>query len=290
MSTLAERSVLMRLSIGLPGEARQDKSLTADVKSEHALGSGAGKWVKTLYPPEALEPIKKLDNEAREYHATVTLPYDAGIGILPAALIQEYSDKMRQFAGERAHLVESHFLAKYDQWVDWARVQHNGTFDASLYPGAEALREKFSFRAEPTPVPGSEQFSAAVASLLGTDVEGVNQRVAEATLDAQRELMRRLMEPVAAMAKKLAEEPKTKADGTVKDITFRDSLVGNLKAIVDLAPKLNLTGDAQIDAFIVEIEPLTRYSPQVLRDDKGTRAEARQAAEALLQKLSGYQV
>ena len=65
---LAERAVLMRLSIGLPGEARQDSGLTDDVKREHALGSGAGKWIKSLFPPEALQKIKKLDNEARAYH------------------------------------------------------------------------------------------------------------------------------------------------------------------------------------------------------------------------------
>ena len=52
---LAERAILMRLSISLPGEARQDPALTSDVKREHALGSGAGKWIKSLYPPDALK-------------------------------------------------------------------------------------------------------------------------------------------------------------------------------------------------------------------------------------------
>jgi hypothetical protein len=286
-SSLGQRAVLMRLSMGLPGEHRQDPELTGEVKQSHSLGRAAGNWIKTLYPPEALAPIKKLDNEARAYHATVTLPFDAGIGILPAGLIAEHGDKMRQFKGERDHLVESHFLANYSQWVDWARGQHNGTFDPDLYPGAAELRGKFYFRTEPLPVPDIEHFTGTVASLLGTDLESVNLRVRDAELEAQRELLRRIMAPVDAMAKKLAESPK---DGKASPV-FRDSLVGNVREIAALAPKLNLAGDAQIDAWCKDIaNALGKSDPDALRKDGKLRAAVAADAAAMLKRLSGYTI
>lgn len=136
---LAERAVLMRMSAGLPGKNRTDKQLSASVKTEHGLGEKSGRWIKQKYPEWALEPLEKVVTAARTYHARVTLPFDAGIGILPAAVIQDYGSRMRQFKGEFDALIQSHFVARYSEMVDWARREHNGTFDASDYPDVDTL-------------------------------------------------------------------------------------------------------------------------------------------------------
>jgi hypothetical protein len=282
---LAERAILMRMSAGLPGKNRTDKALSASVKADHGLGVKSGRWIKTKYPDWALEPLEKLVTEARAYHAAVTLPFDNGIGILPAALIKEYGDKMRQFKGQFENLVQSHFVPKYPEMIDWAKAEHNGTFDASDYPAVESLLEAFYFKTEPLPVPDAGHFTGTMSSLLGVDAEGVNIRVADAMTEAQRELMRRMIEPVSAMAAKLAEAPKAGKE----DICFRDSLIGNVQQIAEMVPKLNICGDAALDAFAAEMLALTRYTPSVLRDDKATRSEAAKLADALTKRLSGYQ-
>lgn len=311
MNTLAERAVLMRLALGLPGETRQDAKLTSEVKFDHGLGEDLGNWIKRLYPPAALAEVKKLDNEVRAYHANLTLPFDKGIGILPAALIAEYGDRMRELKNRR-EMLRDEFLRDPERWIVWAVQKHNGAFDPSLYPGcwsvepvieaatgkpyrfdAEEFKrvmfQRFDFQTQPLPVPHADHFCGTVASLLGTDVAMVDQRVREAELEGQRELMRRMLEPVANMAKKLAEDPKLKKNGKVaEDIVFRDSMVGNLVDICRIAPALNIGCDPVIDGFIAEIEALTRYTPEVLRDDKATRAEAQKKADDIMKRLSGY--
>ncbi len=312
MNKLAERAVLMRFSAGLPGKHRGDKKTTAEVKAEKNLGKDSGKWVKDLYPEHALKALSQKQGEARAYHDSVTLPFGvkgddagddsktpaiAGIGILPAALIMEYGDKMRVFRDEVQSLLESGFLANPEQWISWARQEHNGTFDPANYPGCsadafdadkfrEVMRKKVYLRTEPLPVPDAEHFSAMVGSLLGTDVESVNIRVRDSATEAARELMRRLTEPVRAMAVKLAEAPKEGKDCPI----FRDTLVGNIQDIAKLAPVLNLTGDAQIDAFTKEVEALTRYSPDVLRSDEFTRKEAARKADEIAKRMSSYKL
>ena len=275
---LSQKAVLMQLSLGMPGKARKDKDLTESVKSQHGMGENSGKWIKELYPDEALEPIEKLDNEIRSYFREVTLPFDAGIGILPAALIAECGDKMREFKGKRENLVETHFLARYSEWVAWARQAHNGTFDESLYPGADALRDKFKMALNPLPVPDVAHFESTVASLLGTDLESIEARVKSATDEAQKELYRRIMEPVAHMVKTLSKESPR----------IYNTLLGNIADICRLAPKLNLQGDPELDKLVAEVETLTRFSADTLRTDQATRDEARAKAEAVLSKLSGY--
>lgn len=300
MDTLSKRAVLMRLTAGLPGEQRQDPGLTSEVKSDKGLGQASGRWVKNLYPVSALAAVKKLDNEARAFHNAVTLPFDMGIGILPVALIQEYAEKMRGFCGLR-EVLRDEFLSDPQKWIDWAVNEHNGTFDPSNYPGCtkdgeswvvdvaefkKVMGAKFHFETAPLPVPKSEHFEDTVASLLGTDTQSVNIRVKDAAEEAQKELLRRIIEPVSAMAAKLAEQPK----GTREDIVFRDTLIGNVIEIGKLGPKLNLIGDPQIDSFCKECEALSRFTPETLRKDKAVRTEAQKAAAALVERLSGYKL
>lgn len=296
MSQLKERAVLMKFSAGLPGEQRQDNQLTEDVKREKSLGQRSGKWEKFLYPPEALKDIKAKQNEARQYHGAVTLPFDTGIGILPAPLIKDYGDRMREFKGQIEFLVESQFLANPDQWINWAKVSHNGTFNPDNYPGCKrdaagqvtldadefrrVMREKFYFTCEPIPVPDASHFTNTVASLLGTDLQSVNQRVTDAASEAQRELMRRIMDPVKHMAETLGKE---------KPRIF-DTLIGNIKEICKLAPALNLADDPKLNQLVREVESLTRYAPDTLRESESTRAEAKKAAEAMIGRLAGYKL
>jgi hypothetical protein len=279
-NSLKENAILMRLSLGLPGEQRNDRSLTEKVKSEHGLGLRAGKWDKFIYPTEALLPIKQLDSKARAYHDAVTLPFDSGVGILPGALIMEYGERMRDFCDQRKHLVQSHFLNQYDRWIEWAKTEHNGSFDASLYPGASVIAAKFYFRTEPLPVPDGTHFSNTMASLLGTDTEAVNRRVADAGKEAQRELLRRMIEPVAHMAKTLSkEEPR-----------IFDTLISNIEDIVRVAPALNLSGDPQIDAFTKEMKALAVVKPDHLRESKEARAMCATRAAEVFQRLSAYKL
>lgn len=283
---MAERAVLMRMSAGLPGKARTDKGLSASVKSEHGLGQKAGRWIKTKYPDWALEPLEKLVTEARGYHALVTLPFDSGIGILPAALIKDYADKMRQYRGEFENLVQSHFVPKYPEMIAWARAEHNGTFDVEDYPPVERLLGSFYFKTEPLPVPDAAHFEGTMSSLLGVDADGVNVRVQDAMQEAQRELMRRMIDPVKAMATKLSESPKEGKE----DICFRDTLVGNVEEIAGLVPKLNIAGDPEIDRFAADLLKLVAAKPQQLRDDKALRANVAKEAAEIMQRLSGYKL
>lgn len=282
---LAERAVLMRLSVGLPGKNRKDRQLTENVKSEHSLGRRAGSWIKQKYPDWALEPLEKLVNEARAYHSEVTLVFDAGIGILPGPLIMDYGDKMREFKGRFDNLRDSHFRVKYPEMIDWAKVEHNGTFEADDYPPVEDLMDSFYFKTEPLPVPDAGHFERTMKSLLGVDAEGIDVRVQDAMEEAQKELMRRLIEPVRAMASKLAEPQKEGKDCPV----FRDTLVGNIRQIVKLAPKLNIAGDPQIDAFVKEVKSsLALVEPAILRADVGARSAVARTADEIAKRMAAY--
>lgn len=332
-SYLQQNSVLYRFSAGCPGKSRKDRRTTEEVKVEKALGANAGKWVADLYPPGAMQAIESKQDEARSYHEFVTFPFgvkgedpdasengDTAVdgkkakvkgkaiaGILPACLIMEYGDKMRQFKGEMEVLV-AEFLKDPQQWVDWAMKEHNGTFEPKNYPGCtrdkvtgaitfdpevyrKKMAAKFYLTWEPLPVPDSQHFTAEVSALLGQDAKSVDLRIADAQTEAKRELLRRILEPVAAMAAKLVEEPKKdKKTGLPKeDIIFRDTLITNISDIVKMVPKMNLSGDPGVERLAADVEAnLTRYTAKTLREDKAIRKQVADSAADLVKRLSGY--
>lgn len=295
-TTLQERAVLMRASFGLPGEQRQDRTITAEVQHEKKLGARAGKWDKFLYPQGALAPIKTAHNALRAFHNAVTLPFDNGIGILPGKLIPEYREKFR-LATANIDLLVQEFLDKGQHWINWAKGAHNGTFDPDNYPGckreadgsisfdqsvwAQAMREKFYVRTEPIPVPDSTHFASTVAELLGTDTESVNERVRDAAREAQSEVLKRVLEPVKHMAETLGKDKPR----------IYDTLITNIKDICRIAPALNLADDPELNKIVGEVaSECTKYTAEELRDNKSVQDKARAAAEAMVKRLSGYKL
>jgi hypothetical protein len=275
---LSEKAVLARLSSSLPGEARQDKALTREVQDAHSMGKEAGRWVKRLFPPVALEKVKVVVGEARTAHYKLTLPWDdAGFRILPTSTYLDYQEAMRQFKAQFATERDA-FDARWEDWIAWARTEQNGSFDITLYDRAKC-RDHFEMKADFQPIPSGSDFRVALQSedvaIMRKDLDG---RMDEAVKAAQADLWRRLAEPLGHMVQKL-KDPKG---------IFRDTLVTNLQDIVEMIPKLNLTGDAKLAAFAQEVDDkLLGVSPETLRKQPIARNATAQAAEEILARVNG---
>lgn len=326
---LAQNCVMVKFSKPCIGETRLDRRTTEEIKRDKSLGANAGNWDTRLWEPNKLAGIKTLQNEAQAYHDRMTFPFGFSTekkesiapaddkvrerrnctvaSLLPALLYKEYMDQVREYQSKLSVLVDE-FLADPQSLVDWAVLQHNGTFDPRNYPGVTKdsvtgkwvvdadvfrarLRNRFAIEAHVMPVPGSNQYEDNIKALLGVDAQGIDNRVRDAEQDAQRELLKRMIDPIQHMASKLAGQCchcsncKGKASKTQN---FKDTLVSNVQEIAQLVPKMNLTGDPELNRFASEMEALTRYTPDALRDNKATRDEAASKAAELLKKLSGY--
>jgi hypothetical protein len=69
---------------------------------------------------------------------------------------------------------------------------------------------------------------------------------------------------------------------------FRDSLVENVRAIVRLAPALNLMDDPRIAELCADIERhLTAHDPEQLRNSARLRESVADEADAILRRMQG---
>ena len=267
-------ALLVKLSIGIFSNSRQDPEITQDVKKRRKLGIGAGKWVKYKLPDKCLEPLRKFAGEVRTWHYNHTSPWEEGYRLLGAKLNEKYEQQMVKFAARFYELVEQ-FLKQYPQYIEAAKTMHGPTFELSDYPSRGAMKAQFHIGREYYPVPKPEHFNAGMQELYGTALTAITEKKIG---DAVTDTWGRLMKPVLDMAQKLSSPEKI----------FRDTLVENVKEMVALVPELNLTDDPKLmeAALIIEKE-LAALDVEKLREDKVVRKDAAEKAKNILARFGG---
>lgn len=266
------KAVLVRLSISIFANTRQDPDITNEVRTRKKLGIGAGKWVRHIFPQEALKDIRAKGGVFRRQHYDLTLPWDDGCRLLPANAHAHYSNQY-EIGRTNYFAARDAFGNTYDHWCAESKTMHGKSFDPSLYPKWAKMRDLFSFNVEFLPMPKASHFitsgiAADAVEEMRQSLEAANQIRVEA---AVKDIWTRLLEPVKKIADALCD----------KETIFRDTLVENVKEIVALVPSLNLTNDVALRALATEIE--TKFSAldvEALRTNPVVRREvASQAKE-----------
>jgi len=280
MSNILTKAMLVKLSISQYNPRRADDVITREVLENHKTNRDAGIWVKNIIDPKTLSDVNSTAMQARSTHYRLSLPWaDDGWRILPTVMYTKYQDEVRDRKKEFDQAV-SEFINKYPQFVEDARKVLNGMFNEKDYPSIMALREKFGINVNFQPLPCGSDFRVSLeGDELSAMKSDVDQRVKDAVETAMKDLWVRLAQPIKSMAEKLREADKV----------FRNSLIENVKEIVDLIPSLNVTGNAELAKIAKECSAqLICHTAEDLRDNKEMRKEVQQAAEKLLKKMEGY--
>jgi hypothetical protein len=281
--SISSKAMLVSLSINLWTARRVDQKATQTVIDRHKVDRGAGRYNKCLINTEAdvFRAVQQAATEAREWHYAHTLPWaHKGAQILPAAEYLEYADRMRQYR-EGFEEAVAKFVRDYPALKAEARRKLNGLFREDEYPSPREIERKYGFEYTFLPVPDAgnvliDMVTKDVTAKVKADTE---RTVREATEQAMRDLWERLHEPVKNMAVALADPERR----------FHDTLVENVREVVEVLPRLNLTDDPQLAAMGEEVKKaLTKHRPQTLRDDGAKRAAAARRAKELTEKMAAF--
>jgi hypothetical protein len=170
----------------------------------------------------------------------MTLPWDDnGYRVLPAAAYMDHTEKTRELSNRFTPPVEASGR-QFGQFVQEAKVRLGGLFRSADYPAPEELCSKFSFETKVMPLPDAGDFRVTLGDEEKERIKRQITAAVEASLQvASRELWQRLYEVVSHLAERL-QAYKVTEKGV--EHPFRDSLVTNLVKLVDVLPKLNVTG------------------------------------------------
>ena len=101
------------------------------------------------------------------------------------------------------------------------------------------------------------------------------------------DLYRRFGEAVERVSERLQE------DDNGKPLVFRDSMISNIRDLVDVVPRLNIFGDDELARLCEQVkEKIASVEPDSLRPSKSfdpiARARVKRDADELMEKFAGY--
>jgi hypothetical protein len=272
---IQSKAMLTRLSISQWTARKYDKSVSSEVEKAHSAHD-AGRFNKLLVNKSLLEPISKLTGVIRTFHYHTTLPWsDGGDRLLPSILFMQYTQQMRAYKAEFAKLV-SEFAHSYPTEVQAARNRLGTMYNPADYPDVSEMYARFDVTTEFIPIPDAKDFRVDVSAEAADEIrqqitESVNMRQVEAVRDCYK----RVREVVSKLYDRLS----------IEDAVFKDSLVSNAQALMDVLPGLNITQDPELDALHTEISATLLVSPNTLRNDPATRENTAKIAKTILDRM-----
>lgn len=287
--TLGERAMLASLTItGWAGRAT-DKAAAEFTAQHYQANADWTRFTKRLIRSEALKAIKAAEAAARATHKRLTLPWsEKDQRILPGPALQEYMADMGKHRDDRDAAVDT-LIGEYEALKAEARRELGGLYNEDDYPSSADLQAKFTFDTELTALDTTGDFRVAMGDEERAKLQQQITERTEARLSlAMSDVYRRLHEVVAHMAERLhAYKPKTSDDDRVEN-PFREATLMNVRDIVDLLPKLNITNDPALDKLAADVRArLLAVDAKELRTDEAKRAEVAAAADDIAAAMAG---
>lgn len=287
-SLLATRAVIVSLKISQWDGHRLDRTITREINEAKNASADAGRYNKKLLPKEALEGIQSVVSETRADFIARTLPWiDKGGRIMA---IEAHMAHMRWVSAQKAKFERevANFVAAYPAYLASAPARLGKAFRPDDYPTAGEIEKKFSMEVVTMPVPTGDDFRAQISEAQADQIRSqIEEHVAKATGTAVREVYERIAKVVGRMVERLEAYKPAGRRGQKTEGVFRDSLVENVRDLIDIMPSLNITGDPALAEMAKRMRPLVQHSAETLRVDTGKRRDVAAEAQAILDSVAG---
>ena len=235
---LTHDAMLVSLRISAWSGRQYDRKASNQVAIHHDASANAGRYNKRLLPKSAFATITATMSAARTDHYANTLPWDdQGNRLLPVANYDHYTALFDQYR-ETIIRNRTRFIEDYDLNIAQAQLELGRLYNPDEYPTKEALQAKFDIKYRVLPVPDADHF---IAKLAVDDTERVK-------LDIESQIQERLGQAVTDLYHRLAESvehvsERLTTDDQGKPLIFRNSMIDNIRDLVDIVPRLNIFQD-----------------------------------------------
>lgn len=278
--SISSSAMLVDLNISLWTGRKLDRDVSAEIDHVKSATTRAGNYHKKLFADEPLfDAITKHAGNVRTFHYHATMPWsDSGQRLLTTPMYFDYNSYMTNEQQKFYDLVK----ACYHDWhnmVIRAQTKLGKLFNIEDYPDREEMLTRYAFRIKYSPVPEVGDFRVDVGNEALTYLQESYQEQYRQQLEgAYQDVWARLHQALTNMSSKLA--------GRDKQI-FRDTLVTNVREIVDLLGRFNITDDPKMrDAERKVRFALMGVTPEGLREDTEFRLDVKAKVDELLGEMT----
>jgi hypothetical protein len=277
--------ILVKTSIGVYSGRRKVEELSEEIETNHKTADGVADAFLRVLPKEVPKEIQKIASAARQELKLHSHPWDTGWFLIRATEYDNLRTSLEESKRKFDALVKKTVIDGYGDLEQKARKALNGLFATVGFPTKEELKKRYYFEIKRQPLadPNDIRLKHLPASAIREIQMEVSEVYKQKIVAAQENLMERLRQAVARVRATMT------ADKDGKDKTFRDSLINNIKELLEIVPTLNLLGDPKIEGFCERIKSeLAGLKPDDLRKDKALREKTEKVAASLLNDLKAY--
>ena len=257
-----QKGCLVQMSVSKWGGVKKiDKSKIANM-----VHRTEADWVtatKKLVDPESLKPICKISNSARNWLATLSLPFPiAGMVFIPKNLINEVDQKLSEFQSKYNEAVQD-FVQDYNYLRETARSYLDELFNEVDYPIDIAKKFNFTWRFVILDIPNGEH------RLLAPEVYAREQEKFIQTIDEARGMaIEALREEFAQMVERITDR-FTQPD-TGKPKVFKNATVESFYGFFQTFKDRNIFEDDQLTDLVNRAQAVLKGSSadQIRSNDK----------------------
>jgi hypothetical protein len=282
-SPLKRKATLVSVTCGVWSARKYDRKVTRKTNAQYAATDDAGRYNKLLIQKERLTRITSLATQARTLLYSMTQPWaQEGPRILPNVLYQKFANAFRDIKREFDAAADD-FERDYPAYIKERRKQLNGMFDPADYPPESEIRSKFVLKFGQTAISDDEDFRTELDDEITEDIRAeIAANIKESVNAAKADTIKRVIEVVGHMANKLAEASARDEDDEERKF-FKNSLVENVRELVELLPAFNLTNDPKLTKLTNRMaKELCIEDAKVLRDNPKARETVQKSAEEIL--------
>lgn len=284
--TLQNNYLLIDMSIRSWSGKRTDKAASRELLEQKESTSDGGAFVKNLLASAGTElaAVHKQAAALRHFVYSRTLPWTSsadgaqrGERLIASAVAMEFLQEMKGKKADYNAAVQA-LVAVWDERVQQAIANLGKLGNSEDYPSAAALPKLFSTHIDMRPIPMIADFErlnipVQLAKGLGQLHDQSARQKVQAAMDEMRDRMVTELERINLQMSKHANGEKTR---------LYDSLIGNMKGLVQMARNMNLTNNPKLSELADRIEmKLLAHPIEVYKNDRTKAAVIAEDAKAL---------
>lgn len=278
-----ERTVLLKLSFGLPGFTRRvskGDNLVKVTSGDEALY----KTQKTVLDSPEFEAIQKLDNSFRMWLYSQFTQFSIGVFIVPTGMVEIVEIKVNEFLTERKKLIAA-FLKAYPKRVEEIKKRLGKGWNKADYLPTDAVRDRFVFTYQYGTFEAPGKMKGINPDILKREQQKAETLFRSIADEYKSALRVNFAEMVKKIQVKLTDEVDT-ATGKVKQKRIHDSAVTKLQEFIGNFNLQNVNNDTELKAEVDKVRKLIAgVDTEALRNTDTVRDTIRKGMEEVTAKL-----
>lgn len=293
---VSDHAMLVRLNVQQWTARKTDRRLADETAERTGGAKSMHSHSRRIIAKEALDKIDKIARDARAYHRRNTRPWQyEGVGILHSKFYLDYLKQMRTYE-DQFNAAVAVFVPAYPTLMVEAQQLLGDTYNKADYPHPLDIEHRFAFQLHFNKVEMGSDFRLPD---IGQEAEAqirraIDDRANEAVQGIIKSVWEEIFEQVNHMVVRLhafneREATPKKERGSGRKGTFTESMVDNLRELVERLPRINITQDPRIDDMRMRLlKQLCATDADDLRTMPLTRKDVITQAEKILAEVGEF--